>query len=121
MGFSPGVFLREPHIAAFSRRLASSARLILFDKRGTGLSDQVPRLSPTLEEWMDHVQAVQAARWHEEDCDLSVQGLATGRTVEVAEELIAHAPPGADRGFESREEPRGQVGDSVRAGSCCLR
>ena len=86
--------MREPHFAAFSRRLASSARLILFDKRGTGLSDQVPRLSPTLEEWMGHVQAVQVARWHEEDCDLSVQGLATGRTVEVAEELIAYAPLG---------------------------
>ena len=86
--------MREPHFAAFSRRLASSARLILFDKRGTGLSDQVPRLSPTLEEWMNHVQAVNAARWHAGDCDLSVQGLDTGCTVEVAEELIAYAPLG---------------------------
>jgi len=57
-------FWREPHFAAFLRRLASSARLILFDKRGTGLSDRVPaNLLPTLEERMDDVRAViQAAR-----------------------------------------------------------
>jgi len=57
-------FWREPHFAAFLRRLASSALLILFDKRGTGLSDRVPaNLLPTLEERMDDVRAVmQAAR-----------------------------------------------------------
>ncbi len=31
----------EPHLAAFLGRLASFARLITFDKRGTGLSDRV--------------------------------------------------------------------------------
>ncbi len=52
-------FWREPHFAAFLRRLASSARLILFHKRGTGLSDRVPaNLLPTLEERMDDVRAV---------------------------------------------------------------
>jgi len=30
----------EPSLASFQRRLASFARLILFDKRGTGLSDR---------------------------------------------------------------------------------
>lgn len=95
MGFSPGVFLREPHFAAFLRRLASSARLILFDKLGTGLSDQVPaNLLPTLEEWMDDVLEVHAAGRHAEDCDFRVQGLATGHTGEVAGQLFAHAPPG---------------------------
>ena len=31
----------EPRVAHFLRRLASFSRLILFDKRGTGLSDRV--------------------------------------------------------------------------------
>ncbi|MGH2463806.1 MAG: adenylate/guanylate cyclase domain-containing protein [Candidatus Limnocylindria bacterium] len=49
----------QPGLAAFLERLASFARLILFDKRGTGLSDRVPehRL-PTLEERMDDLRAV---------------------------------------------------------------
>lgn len=39
--------------------LASFTRLILFDKRGIGLSDPVPLGAlPTLEEWMDDVRAV---------------------------------------------------------------
>ena len=37
-----------PDTTAFLRRLASFSRLILFDKRGTGLSDPVPGV-PTLE------------------------------------------------------------------------
>src|SRR5437899_8186435 len=52
----------EPLLARFLRRLASFSRLILFDKRGTGLSDRVPvdRL-PTLEERMDDLRAVMDA------------------------------------------------------------
>ena len=50
-----------PPFAHFLRRLAAFSRLILFDKRGTGLSDPVPldRL-PTLEQRMDDVRAVLA-------------------------------------------------------------
>ncbi len=49
----------HPAMAAFFGRLASFSRLILFDKRGTGVSERVPvdRL-PTLEERMDDVRAV---------------------------------------------------------------
>ena len=49
----------EPAHAHVLERLARFSRLILFDKRGTGLSDPVPldRL-PTLEERMDDVRAV---------------------------------------------------------------
>jgi pimeloyl-ACP methyl ester carboxylesterase len=49
----------EPAHAHVLGRLAGFSRLILFDKRGTGLSDPVPldRL-PTLEERMDDVRAV---------------------------------------------------------------
>ena len=46
--------------ARFLERLASFSRLILFDKRGTGLSDRVPDL-PTLETRMDDVRAVMDA------------------------------------------------------------
>ena len=49
----------EPSIARFFHRLASFSRLILLDKRGTGLSDPVPlNQLPTLEERMDDVRAV---------------------------------------------------------------
>ncbi|MET0623886.1 MAG: alpha/beta fold hydrolase [Pyrinomonadaceae bacterium] len=52
-------FWKEESFARFLTRLASFARLILFDKRGTGLSDQVPLSElPTLEQRMTDVQAV---------------------------------------------------------------
>src|SRR4029450_12241561 len=55
-------FWREPAFARFLRRLASFSRLILFDKRGTGMSDRVPLSKlPTLEERMDDVRAVMEA------------------------------------------------------------
>ncbi len=54
-----GLNWEEPSYARFLTRLASFARLILFDKRGTGLSDRVPeRELPTLELRMDDVRAV---------------------------------------------------------------
>jgi pimeloyl-ACP methyl ester carboxylesterase len=52
----------EPAAVHFAERLASFSRLILFDKRGTGLSDRVPvNELPTLEERMDDVRAVMDA------------------------------------------------------------
>ena len=52
----------EPDYAAFLERLASFSRLIIFDKRGTGLSDPVPlEQLPTLEQRMDDVRAVMDA------------------------------------------------------------
>src|SRR5262249_22629549 len=49
----------EPTMARLLDRLTSFSRLILFDKRGTGLSDRVPNEKlPTLEERMDDVRAV---------------------------------------------------------------
>jgi pimeloyl-ACP methyl ester carboxylesterase/DNA-binding winged helix-turn-helix (wHTH) protein len=55
-------FWREPSFARFLLRLASFSRLILFDKRGTGLSDHVPiNQLPTLEQRMDDVRAVMNA------------------------------------------------------------
>ncbi|MBI4635442.1 MAG: adenylate/guanylate cyclase domain-containing protein [Candidatus Rokubacteria bacterium] len=52
----------EPSLARSLRRLASFSRLILLDKRGTGLSDPVPLDKlPTLEERMDDIRAVMDA------------------------------------------------------------
>ena len=46
-------------LAAFRERLASFGRLIMFDKRGTGLSDPIPTSTlPTLEEFMADIPAV---------------------------------------------------------------
>jgi class 3 adenylate cyclase len=47
----------EPHRARVWTRLAAFSRLIMFDKRGTGLSDRTVGV-PTLEERMDDVRAV---------------------------------------------------------------
>ncbi|MEJ2582262.1 MAG: adenylate/guanylate cyclase domain-containing protein, partial [Acidobacteriota bacterium] len=52
----------EPGLARMLRRLSSFSRLVLFDKRGTGLSDRVPNSQlPDLEERMDDVRAVMDA------------------------------------------------------------
>ena len=50
----------EPLVAGYFRRLTSFSRLILFDRRGSGMSDPVSR-APTLEEQMDDVVAVMEA------------------------------------------------------------
>jgi pimeloyl-ACP methyl ester carboxylesterase len=52
----------DPAMASFLGRLAAFSRLILFDKRGTGLSDRVADSDlPTLEQRMDDVRAVMDA------------------------------------------------------------
>jgi pimeloyl-ACP methyl ester carboxylesterase len=52
----------EPSLASFLGRLASFSRLIIFDKRGTGLSDRVPDDQlPSHEERMDDIRAVMDA------------------------------------------------------------
>jgi pimeloyl-ACP methyl ester carboxylesterase len=49
----------DPAMAQFIDRLASFSRVILFDKRGTGLSDRVSNEElPSLEQRMDDVRAV---------------------------------------------------------------
>ncbi|MGH7551219.1 MAG: alpha/beta fold hydrolase [Gemmatimonadota bacterium] len=52
----------SPLVERYYRRLASFSRLILFDKRGTGLSDRVSISGlPTIEQRMDDVRAVMDA------------------------------------------------------------
>ena len=50
----------EPMLARFLERLSQYSRLIVFDKRGTGLSDRVSEV-PSLEVRMDDVRAVMDA------------------------------------------------------------
>tara|TARA_E500000318_G_scaffold1732_1_gene2432 strand:+ start:11173 stop:12369 length:1197 start_codon:yes stop_codon:yes gene_type:complete len=50
----------EPRLAAFLSRLSLFSRLILFDKRGTGLSDRTDEYS-TMEERMEDIHAVMNA------------------------------------------------------------
>src|SRR6185437_1596943 len=50
----------EPGLAHLLTRLAALGRLILFDKRGAGLSDRVPDM-PSLETRMEDVRAVMDA------------------------------------------------------------
>jgi len=55
-------FWKHYLFASFLNSLASFSRLILFDKRGTGLSDRVPNNElPTLEQRMEDVHAVMDA------------------------------------------------------------
>jgi class 3 adenylate cyclase len=60
-----------PGMASFARRLGSIARLIRFDKRGTGMSDRVSG-APTLETRMDDVRAVMDAAGSERAALLGV-------------------------------------------------
>src|SRR4030095_14368181 len=50
----------EPSYSDYLRRLASFSRLILLDRRGTGLSDGSAEL-PSLEQQMDDMRAVMDA------------------------------------------------------------
>ena len=49
-----------PEFAAFLDRRASFRRVIMFDRRGTGMSDRVPGV-PTLEQQVDDIIAVMDA------------------------------------------------------------
>jgi pimeloyl-ACP methyl ester carboxylesterase len=65
---------REPGLVRFLKSLASFSRLILFDKRGTGMSDRTSRVS-TMEERMEDIRAVMDAAGSERAV---VHGLSEG-------------------------------------------
>lgn len=53
------VMWEQPSAAAYFERLASFARVVVFDKRGSGISDRVPLDQPTsLDSWMDDARVV---------------------------------------------------------------
>lgn len=69
----------DPGFARYFRRLAEFARVILFDKRGTGLSDRTAGIA-TLEERMDDVRAVMDAVGSEE---AAIMGLSEGGPMSI--------------------------------------
>jgi pimeloyl-ACP methyl ester carboxylesterase len=90
--FFPGWFSHmdlqwtSPMIARFLERLAGFSRLILFDKRGVGLSDPVSS-APMLDERMEDVRAVMDAAGSEQ---AAVFGLSEGGTMSM---MFAAAHP----------------------------
>lgn len=61
-GFAGNVEIEReiPFMRAFHDRAAQFSRFVVFDRRGTGLSDR-PREPPTLEDRMDDIRAVMDA------------------------------------------------------------
>ena len=90
--FCPGfvsnieTYWEEPNFAHWLNKLASFARVITFDKRGTGLSDRVESL-PTMDVRMDDVRAVMDAAGSEK---AAVFGLSEGGS--LATLFAAHYP-----------------------------
>jgi class 3 adenylate cyclase/pimeloyl-ACP methyl ester carboxylesterase len=80
----------EMPVANLYRRLASFARLIIFDKRGTGLSDRNCGI-PSLEERIDDVRAVMAAAGSE---TASIFGFSEGSAMAL---MFAATYPGRTR------------------------
>jgi len=69
----------EPRLAHFLSRLASFSRLIVFDKRGTGMSDPVAS-PPSMEERMDDIRAVMDAAGSAQG---SIFGISEGGTLSL--------------------------------------
>jgi pimeloyl-ACP methyl ester carboxylesterase/DNA-binding CsgD family transcriptional regulator len=76
----------QPRLARFLGRLASFSRLIVFDKRGTGMSDPVAE-PPTMEQRMDDIRAVMDAAG---SARATVFGISEGGTLSL---VFAHAFP----------------------------
>jgi pimeloyl-ACP methyl ester carboxylesterase/DNA-binding CsgD family transcriptional regulator len=76
----------EPRLAHFLSRLASFSRLVLFDKRGTGMSDPVES-PPSMGQRMDDIRAVMDAVGIRR---ATVFGISEGGTLAV---LFAHDHP----------------------------
>jgi pimeloyl-ACP methyl ester carboxylesterase/DNA-binding CsgD family transcriptional regulator len=76
----------EPRLSHLLGRLASFSRLIVFDKRGTGMSDPVAS-PPSMDERMDDIRAVMDAAGSQR---ASVFGISEGGTLSL---LFARAHP----------------------------
>jgi class 3 adenylate cyclase len=109
------VLWEDPDYRRFCERLASFSRLILFDKRGMGLSDRVR--AGTLEERMDDVRAILDAVGSE---SAALMGVSEGGPMSI---LFAATYPERTRalvlcGAEVKEETTGDWpwGENTREG-----
>ena len=115
------MYWEEPSVAHFLRRLASFSRLIVFDKRGIGLSDPVPAENmPNLEERMDDVRAVLDAAGSEHAAVLG-QGygcpivmLFAATHPERVTHLVLYAPT-VKAGLRTDDFPWGPTEEELRA------
>jgi pimeloyl-ACP methyl ester carboxylesterase len=80
----------EPDVSRWLMRLASYARVVMFDKRGTGLSDRVADF-PGLDQRMDDLRAVMDAAGMEQ---AALLGTSEGGTMSA---LFAATHPGRCR------------------------
>ena len=80
------VMWEEPRLARFLTRLSSFARLIVFDKRGTGMSDPVAS-PPSIDERMEDIGAVMDAVG---SARAAIFGISEGGTLSL---LFAEAHP----------------------------
>ena len=107
----------SPLFARFFDRIASFARLILFDKRGTGLSDPVKSV-PTLEQRVDDVRAVMDAAGSERAAFFGVSEGAPMSVLFAAEHpdrtraLVLHGAMG--RTTEAPDYPWASPADALR-------
>jgi pimeloyl-ACP methyl ester carboxylesterase len=76
----------EPRLAHFLNCLAAFSRLVVFDKRGTGMSDPASN-APTMEERMDDIRAVMDAVGSQR---VAVLGISEGGTLSL---LFSHRYP----------------------------
>ena len=114
----------EPHLARFLQRLASFSRLIVFDKRGTGMSDRQPNdQAPLLEDRVSDIASLMDTVGSERAAimGLSETGAAAllfaatypGRTTAVVAYGGSHRGVRADRG----EGRRQRGGHRIRVGA----
>lgn len=111
------LYWENPGWAEIFDRLTSFARLILWDKRGTGLSDPVERV-PTLDERAQDLLAVMDAAWSERAALFGISqggsmGLVFATTTQSAsgawfctELRLASAAPRAGSGASRRRRSR---------------
>src|ERR687892_282896 len=119
LGFATHLELQweSPQFARFFERIGSFSRLILFDKRGTGLSDPVAEV-PTLEQRVDDVRAVMDAAGSER---AALFGISEGGPMSVlfaashpdrATALVLHGAMG--RTTEAPDYPWASPADALR-------
>jgi pimeloyl-ACP methyl ester carboxylesterase len=109
------LYWEEPSLARFLRRLASFARVIVFDRRGTGLSDRVTTGTvPTVEQRMDDIRAVLDAT-EAESAAVFAQGYGTPIAISFAaanpervSSLVLYSPV-AKAGLRTDDYPWGST------------
>jgi class 3 adenylate cyclase len=115
------LYWEEPTVARFLRRLGAGFRLILFDRRGTGLSDRISDDElPTLEVRMDDVRAVLDAAGSEQTA-VFAQGYGTPLATvfaatypERTRALVLYTPV-AKTGLRTDDYPWGATEEQVEA------